>query len=97
MPGTIEQRATLLKAAESIEDDTQREAAINALKASDTAMSGAWQTRGVPGQPDADSPDGEVAKLAKQYAAKHDVSIPAATVAVIGTPEGKAAYAKQRR
>ncbi len=49
MPGTIEQRATLLKAAESIEDDTQREAAINALKASDTAMSGAWQTRGVPG------------------------------------------------
>ena len=89
LPGTTQDRAALLKAAESIEDDDQRTVAVNALKASDEAMAGAWQTRGVPGERDESSPEGGLVKMAKQYAEEHDITYEQAYVKVMRTPKGR--------
>ncbi len=86
LPGTVADRAALLRAIDGIEDEAQRKAALNAIKmpdglASETMLAG-------PSNAELDS-------LAKAYqAANPGVSIEVAHVAILATAKGKELYAK---
>ncbi len=85
----------MLKALDDIEDKDQREAALNALKAQDEALSKAFDTAGHGGGSVVGSADAEIEALAKKYQDDHpDVTIEQATVEVCKTPEGGQLYAK---
>lgn len=96
LPGTTEERAALLGAAEGIKDESMRKAAINSLKAQDKTLSKAFITLGHDGaKPAAGSPDEELDQLAKAYQKEHsDLTFEAAYVKVTETEQGKALYAK---
>lgn len=94
LPGDLEVRAAVVKAVEGIEDDAVREKAEDALKAANTAMGKAFETRGHGGQPAEDSAEGQLEKMAKDYAREHKVSYEKAYDEVCKTREGEALYAK---
>ena len=94
LPGDVKTRAAMLKAVDEIEDDAQREAAHNALRAQNESMSKAFETYGAAGQSESGSPEDTLDKLAKAYAEKHSVGHAAAYAEVLKTDEGKALYAK---
>ena len=94
LPGDVKVRAAMLKAIDGIEDEAQREAALGALKAQNEAMSKAFQTYGIGGQPEPGSPDDQLDKLAKVYAEKQGVTHEAAYAEVLKSAEGKALYAQ---
>jgi hypothetical protein len=96
MPGTVETRMAMLKAIASIEDDEEREAAEQALKAQNESMSKAFENAGVINRIDPleGSPEAELDTLAKKYAADHKVHYATAYDAVLRTQEGGALYAK---
>lgn len=68
MPGTVETRAKLYKAAEEIGED-----AINALKAQNKDMAKAFKQAGVSGGEIENEPQEELENLAKKYAEDHKV------------------------
>jgi hypothetical protein len=94
LPGTIDERAAILKAVDGIKDETHRNSALAALKAGDAAMAGAFKSKGsTEGATDADSPEAKLDALAKGYVAKNSgVSEAAAYVKVLETDEGKELY-----
>jgi len=94
LPGTVPERAALLKAIDGIADDTERKSALEALKASDAAMAGAFKAKGSSeGSGDENAPEAKLDALAKSYVAKNSgVTEAAAFVAVLETDEGKALY-----
>ena len=102
LPGTVEHRALLLKAAEGIEDEEARKAAVAALKAQNAAQASAFTSFGV-------SAGGETAKtaagggdaqakldeLTKAFQKDHDgMSFEQAQAAVLDTAEGAEIYAQ---
>ena len=95
LPGDIKTRAAMLKAIDGIEDEDQRKAAHNTLKAQNEAMAEAFKTRGhVGGQSEPGSPDEELQGLAKAYAEKNNVSEAVAEAEVLKTAQGQELYAK---
>lgn len=96
LPGTIETRTALLKAAESIADEGERKSAVEALHAQNTAMGVAFENAGVQvtEEPTEDSAEGKLEVLAKKHAEDHKVTYEAAYAAVLETPEGGTLYAK---
>ena len=94
LPGDVKTRSAMLRAIDAIDDDAQCEAAHNALKANNAAMSTAFETHGHNGHAELGDAEDGLEKLAKAYAEKHDVSHEAAYAEVLKTDEGKALYAK---
>lgn len=97
LPGTVAERAALLKAVEGIEDEAMRKAAGNALKAQNEALSKAFDTIGRMGNVTsvAGSPDDELDQLAKAHQKENPkLTIEAAYDAVMKTDEGRELYAK---
>lgn len=73
LPGTVQERAALLKAVDAIADEAAREAARKALKAGNDAIKGAFTLVGHRnGQADA-SAEAELDRLAKAHATAHNV------------------------
>ena len=78
LPGDLATRKALLKAAESIADESEREAAVAALKAQNAKLAPAFKTVGVNGEPvvrdqTAKTADDELDRLAKERAAKDGI------------------------
>ena len=99
LPGTLQQRAALLKAAEGIEDEETRKAAVDALKAQNKAMAPAFGTVGTGGgaiiKADGDDPQGQLNDLATAYRKdKEGVTIEQAEAAVLKTPAGAELYSQ---
>jgi hypothetical protein len=95
LPGTVEERAALLKAAEGIKDEGQRKAALNALKAQNEAMSYAFKSSGTSITPAPGSPADDLDNLAKKHReANPDLTPEQAYSAVLKTAEGRQLYAK---
>ena len=95
LPGTVDERAELLKAVDSIEDDSKRKASMNLLKAQNEAFKGIGTTLGTTGDPTSDgSPEADLDAMAKKYAADNKIDYDAAYVKVLDTDEGKELYAK---
>jgi hypothetical protein len=94
LPGTVAERASILKAVDGIKDETHRNSALAALKAGDAAMSGAFKSKGSQeGATDENAPEAKLDALVKRYIEKHDdVTEAAAYVKVLDTEEGAALY-----
>jgi hypothetical protein len=94
LPGTVQERAAMLKAIDTIPDQAQRAAAHNALKANDVALSHAFKSHGTSIVPAVGSPDGELDTLAKEHAKEKGVTYEQAYGAVLKTDRGAELYAK---
>ena len=96
LPGDIQSRAALLKAAESIPDDKQRETALAALKSQNETAKGAYRTLGHGGglgEPSSD--EDSLDKMAKSLQEKNpDMSYEVAYAEALTSPEGREIYAK---
>ena len=94
-PGTVQERAAMLKAIEAIEDKGAREASLNALKAGNSAIKGAFSTVGVSRNPEVSTAEDSLESLAKAYQKDHStLTYEQAYTEVLKTSEGRAAYAK---
>lgn len=94
LPGTVQDRAAMLKAIDGIEDEDKRKAAHSALKAQNESMAKAFETAGVNDAPAPGSPDEELDRLAKAHSDKEGVTVEAAYAVVLETQVGKDLYAK---
>lgn len=98
LPGDDVAKAALLKSVEGIADEKVRKAAMDAIKAGNNAMSGAFVRKGSSNTPNDAGHDneavGELDALAKKYASEKKVDYAKAYTAVCETPEGKALYEK---
>lgn len=96
VPGTVQQRAAMLKALDGIEDEGNRAAAHAALKAQNDAMAFAFTTKGhVAATSPAGSPEAELEKMAAEHQAKNPgMSMEKAHADVMATPAGAELYAK---
>lgn len=95
LPGDVEVRMSLLKSVDGIADETQRTAALNALKAQSAALKPAFETKGHGGQPVAGSADESLDVMAKKYQADHPgTSYAKAMDAVLATDAGAELYGK---
>lgn len=94
LPGTVQERAAMLKAVDAIEDETQRAAALAALKAGNDAMSKSFETFGHRNAVTVGDSEQTLEGLAKAYQEKHDVSYEKAYSEVLETKEGRELYAK---
>ena len=96
LPGSVEVRAKLLKAAEAIDgDEDEDEGAVAALKAHNAVMGKVFTTSGtvVRSEPLAKAEDA-LDKLAKDYAKENKVSMAKAESEVLRTDEGRRLYAE---
>lgn len=97
LPGTTEERAAMLKAIDGIEDESQRKAAMNALKAQNEALAPAFTTVGhLVGKVAPGSPEEGLQDLAKRIQAESDgkLSYEQAYSKALETDEGSTLYAK---
>lgn len=95
LPGDVEVRMALLKSVDGIADETQRTAALNALKAQSAALKPAFETKGHSGAPAVGSEDEQLDTMAKKYQADHPgTSYAKAMDAVLATEAGAALYGK---
>ncbi|MEE8609006.1 MAG: hypothetical protein V3S55_15485 [Nitrospiraceae bacterium] len=95
IPGDTATRVAMLKAIDGIEDKDQREAALNALKAQNEAMSKAFDTLGNTGSPVPGSASDELDKLAKAHqVANPGMSYEIAYDTISQTTKGAELYAK---
>lgn len=78
-PGKVEVRKAILKAVDGIEDETTREAALDALKSHNAKMGPALRTVGAEGQPqvlkvgDQEEADEELDRMAKELSQKEGI------------------------
>lgn len=94
LPGDVEARKALVKAAKGIPDEAQRTVALGALKAQSLALKSATETAGHGGEaPAAQGAEKELDELAKAYAKDNKVSFAKAYDAVLSTPKGSELYA----
>ena len=102
LPGTINVRAQMLKAAESLEDEDDRKAAVAMLKAQNASMASAFVMKGVT-DPGAADGGGEAAGTdqdqldaltVKHQEANTGMSFAKAQADVLQTEEGAALYGK---
>lgn len=92
-PGTVEQKGAMLKALESIPDETVRKAALESAKAGDDALAAAYTRKGAGGGKDVDNTAAtQLESRAKKYETDNKVSYVKAYDAVIQTPEGAKLY-----
>ena len=98
LPGTVQQRAALLKAAEGIDDEETRKAAVAALKSQNKMMAPAF---GVVGVTSGDinkggaNPQTKLDELTAEYQkANSGVTVAKAQTEVLRTPEGGRLYAQ---
>ena len=103
LPGTLQSRAALLKAAESIEDEGQRKEAVAALKANNAAMGPMFKAHGIGGlNPDGSGgpetggePQARVDELVKEYQKAHPgTTKEAAEAEIYATAEGAQLYSR---
>lgn len=93
LPGTLTEKAALLKSLESIPDEATRKAAIAAVKAGDTAIASAFTRKGAGGgSSESSSASDQLDTLAKKYASDNKTDYSKAYQAVIKTDEGKKLY-----
>ena len=95
LPGDLQSRAALLKAAESIPDEKQRDTALAALKSQNNTAKGAYRTLGHGGglgEPSSD--EDSLDKMAKSIAEKEGITYHQAYAKAITSPEGREIYAK---
>lgn len=95
LPGDAEVKVQLLKAVGEITDETTRTKVNELLKAGDTAMSKAFDTRGTADAPVGDA-ESQLNTLAKAYAAEKDVPFADAMTKVLETEEGEALYTQSQ-
>lgn len=100
IPGDVDTRKAMLKSIDGIEDETQRDAALTALKAQNDALGKAFVETGVSGRTsetgEDNSAEAELDELAKKHAEDNSVSIAKAMTAVLETPKGAELYAQTR-
>ena len=95
IPGDMATRVAMLKAIDGIEDDTQREAALNALKAQNESLSKAFDTVGHGGSPAPGSSGDQLDQLAKKHKeANPELTPEQAYDAVLKTEQGAELYNK---
>ena len=99
MPGAVKTRARMLKAIDTIEDETEREDALKSLRAQNASMAGAFKSVGSTGDvavdvPGAESATEELNKLTKAYVKEHSVHETIAYARVLETPEGQDLYSQ---
>lgn len=93
LPGDLDARKALIKAAKTIPDATQRDVALNALKAQSIALAKATETLGHGGAaPEVTDAEKSLDDLAKAYQKEHSVSFAKAMDAVLQTPKGAELY-----
>ena len=100
LPGTVKQRAAMLRAVDTIEDKDDRDAGIAALKANNERMSWAFLNKGAGGDGNVVNLDaagsgaeGELEKLTKEHMDKNaGVSYAKAQTAVLDTSAGAEIY-----
>ena len=100
LPGSIQVRASMLEKVESIENEDDRKAAMDALKASNDALDPAFQTIGKGGVSDTPvdgSPEQKLEKMAQDLAKKDGISEADAYTKVLETPEGAKLYDEHRQ
>jgi len=85
---TVEQKAALLKTAESVADEKEREALLKTLREADSAVAQLFKASGSEHQDD-HSPEQRLNKMARDYASEKGVSFSKAYSAVLETPEGR--------
>ncbi len=97
LTGTTDDHMAMLKAAESIEDGTQRESAINALKSHNIAMGKAYDTLGSQIVPEvAGTAEADLNAIAKVYQKDHAVTAEVAMAKVLEEdPEAQRLYAEK--
>lgn len=98
LPGSIAERAALLKAVDGIPDETQRSAALKALAAGNKGNETATQSLGTstPRKLEKSAPVAELEQLAKARAEKDGTTYAKAYLTVIETPQGKELYNQHR-
>lgn len=99
LPGDLAVRAEMLKAIDSIPDAETRKKALETLKAQNSEMAKAFETRGTSRGNSTDSPDSKLEALAKKIATEKSVPYAKAYDLALSSPEGAAlyaAYAKSR-
>ncbi len=97
LPGSVGSHMALLKAADGITDEGERNEAHAALKAKNTSMAGAFENTGetVVLKAAAGSPEAELEELTKAYMKDHkETSFAKAQNEVLETDKGKELYAK---
>ena len=90
--GTVEVRAAVLKAVDSIEDEETRKAGHQVLKAHNETIGQLAKTHGVLGTAETDGAESKLDTLPKAHAKAHEVSEDQAYSAVIKTAEGRDLY-----
>ncbi len=99
LPGTLEEHVSHLEAIDSIEDEDAREAALKAIRVSNSNLAKGFQRVGsASGGQDLEQ-GGAMAKLddmAEQIAKRDNISKPEAMQKALATPEGEALYEEQR-
>lgn len=95
LPGDVETRMALIKSVDGIADETQRTAAMDALKAQNAAMAKAFETVGHGGTAPTNSATDQLDALAKKHQeANAGMSFAKAYDAVLETPAGQDLYAQ---
>jgi len=92
LPGDEETHVSLLKAVDAIADEGQRTKALEALKAKDLAMKGAFEQKGHRASAESGSAEEKLDGLAKAYAEKNSVSFEKAYAEVVKTEDGRKLY-----
>lgn len=92
LKGEMPAKVALLKAVDKIEDETQRAAAIEILKATDAGLGEAMKTLGTKAGPAVTEPEAKLNKLAEDYATAHKISFAKAYDTVVQTKEGEVLY-----
>lgn len=95
LPGDLDARKALVKSVQAIKDETQRDAAMTALKAQDAALAKAFKAAGSTGAVAPTSgPEQELEELAKAEMEKSGSTYQKAYSKVLGTPKGRELYAE---
>ena len=94
LPGTVDERAALLKAVDAMTDESQRKAAHSALKAQNDAFKGIGVSLGTSEGAVDDEPKDKLQKLVDAYSKENKVTEAKAYVKVLATKEGAALYAE---
>ena len=95
LPGDVETRMALIKSVDGIADETQRTAAMDALKAQNEAMAKAFTTAGHGGVAPTNSATDQLDALAKKHQDDNPgVSFAKAYDAVLDTPKGQELYSQ---
>lgn len=92
--GDVAEKAALLGAVESIEDEDLRKKVTEMLKAHDSGLGKAFERVGSSSAPTEKSAADELDALAKSYAQENKVDLSVAYAKVLETPEGEALYNK---